>query len=491
MQHSAIWVLLMAAMIVLSACTGSTPDTKTRPNARSVPASSISSQSSNNSLSSTSNSSSSTSSSSSQSAANYLIINEIVASPDDFNFLAGNDWFELYNPTPDAVSLSDYQISDSNGELIQLPDIEIPQGAYLTFAAVAPEEASPPEPYVPFKLAAEDLLTLYFQGAVVDRLVWVDGQADEGNSFGVYENAQQTLIPTPSAINQPVPDAPPPSFSTDLIVNEIVASSNNAALLSGNDWFELYNSGSNMINLSDYWIADSGNVSYQLPAQNLAPGDYLVVAAVDFDDPNPPSPYVPFKLGSIDFVALYNNDSLVGRLDWEIGDAPDGKGFGFVNSEAVTTEPTPGAENIAFVPPEPVTDSGIIISEIVASSSDDNYLAGNDWFELQNTGNSPIYLGDFSIADASHPPHPLPAMTLDPGQFIVIAAVDSDDPAPPSPNVPYKLGSADELSLYLNAELVDYLGWQSGDAPTGQSFSLIGGASFSVSTPTPGQDNRL
>ncbi|HEY7772038.1 MAG TPA: lamin tail domain-containing protein [Marinagarivorans sp.] len=60
----------------------------------------------------------------------------------------------------------------------------------------------------------------------------------------------------------------------------------------------------------------------------------------------------------------------------------------------------------------------LTISEIVAKSDDDAYLAGNDWIELYNAGSSIANLGDYALADSGSDIIPLPAISIAPGKFL-------------------------------------------------------------------------
>jgi hypothetical protein len=74
----------------------------------------------------------------------------------------------------------------------------------------------------------------------------------------------------------------PAAARADLVINEILAS-NRSGLLDddgdASDWVELYNSGSETINLLDYGLSDSPNLpgKWQFPEVRIDPGGYLLV----------------------------------------------------------------------------------------------------------------------------------------------------------------------------------------------------------------------
>ena len=84
--------------------------------------------------------------------------------------------------------------------------------------------------------------------------------------------------------------------------------------------------------------------------------------------------------------------------------------------------------------------AALVISEIVAKSADDSFLGGNDWIELHNTSQQTVNLGDYALADSASEIISLPATSIAPGQYVVIAAVDAEEVSPPLLSVPFKLG---------------------------------------------------
>lgn len=417
-----------------------------------------------------------------------LVISEVVAKSYDDDYLDGNDWIEIYNTGTEVVDLSNYRLADSSSAKSALPMEQLNPGEYLIIAAVDPEESYPSS--VPFKLGAEDSVLLYLDGDLIDSLAWLDGDIYKGNGYGLVDGSALATSPTPGLSNKiaelnsgPAVD---PAGSSDLIINEIVAKSDDDAFLDGSDWIELYNAGTEPVNLSGYLLADSGSEQFSLPVGWLEAGEYFVIAAVGAEGADSSS--MPFKLGSEDAVLLYLDDELVGRLSWADGEALKGNGYGLVEGVEETTIPTPGAENKADEEAQGNPDSGLMINEIVAKSDDDSYLGGNDWIEIYNAGTETVDLSQYTLADSGSDKIALPAIQLSPGEYLVIAAVDSEDTNPPSPFVPFKLGSVDSVQLYLGADLVARLAWSNGDAGQGSSYGFVGGVA-QITTPTPGQAN--
>ena len=262
-------------------------------------------------------SASTTSDTSTLSPGNTLVINEVVAKDSE----GGDDWIELY-VTEGTVNLADYTLIDDNEEslLQSLPDLTLSVGEYVVIHAIdAEDEAEQDGYYVTFKLGASDSVSLFNADVLVDHIEWNKGEALSGFSYGRFNNGTggfQTLSPTKAASNAQADRGP-------LMINEIV----NKDASDGDDWFELYNSGSETIELADYTVVDDGDeqVPAALPDVSLAPGEYLVVYATEVD---PGEYYVPFKLGSNDSLTLELDGTTVDYLAWDDSDAPQGYSYG-------------------------------------------------------------------------------------------------------------------------------------------------------------------
>ena len=271
-----------------------------------------------------------------------------------------------------------------------------------------------------------------------------------------------------------------------LIINEIVAAAEN----DGTDWIELY-AVSDIADLSIYSVVDDNesHTAQALPAVALAAGEFIVVQAID-DADTPPTDgyYVTFKLGGDDAVTLFKNDVQVDVLDWSDGDAPLGYSFGLypdADGSAITLSPTQGLANVQ--PTETVVERDTVINhsaqlrinEIVAKDSNDGY----DWIEVYASGDTDVFLGDYTVADASSDLLSLPDVTISAGTFYRVYA--TTDNVETLATVAFKLGSSDEVSLFKGDDLVDQLSWDKGDALIGYSYGRFPDGSDAVTTLTP------
>lgn len=395
--------------------------------------------------------------------ATQLVINEIVASATD----GGNDWIELYALQGD-IELADYTIVDDSSEHTPqlLPDIVLAEGDFVVIQAIS-EDDTPPETgyYVTFKLGGDDAVTLYKDDDIVYQLDWEDGDAEEGYSFGLYldgTGTAQTLSPTPGEANEIAQD----EVVLDSILNEAAAIRINEVVAKddaeGEDWIELYVSGSDAVNLANYWISDENNQLVNLPEITLLSGQFYKIYATTDNVENADS--IPFKLGSSDTVSLFNGDDLIDQLSWKKGQALIGYSFGrFPDGSDSTSVLTPSplmANSTALHGP-------LVINEIMA----DDINGGYDWFELFNNGIANINLAQYQVIDESDDIAPinLPDVVLAPGDYITIFATTEDIN---DYSVTFKLGKTDELSLILDDETVDYIEWDDSDVIAGFSYGL-------------------
>ena len=116
----------------------------------------------------------------------------------------------------------------------------------------------------------------------------------------------------------PNSDPEPPAAYEGLVINEVAASGE------PNDWFELYNTSDQAIDLAGCtWaddLGDPGKASFD-DGVTIAPGEYLVIDVTDDDE--------GFGIGSDEELAVYApDDSIIDSTDWDEGDSPEGGSYG-------------------------------------------------------------------------------------------------------------------------------------------------------------------
>jgi hypothetical protein len=142
-----------------------------------------------------------------------------------------------------------------------------------------------------------------------------------------------------------------------------------------------------------------------------------------------------------------------------------------------------------IVPDLPPEEKPLLrINEVVANAPG----GGPDWFELLATGDEAVFLGDYTVVDGdvTHTPVPLPKVTLQPGDFIVVEAIAAGDWSA-NPSVPFKFGSNDALILALDTETVDQVSWWGQAPPEGTGYGRLpdGTGDWQLTQPTSSAPN--
>lgn len=232
--------------------------------------------------------------------ANTLRINEIMAAPrtglrDEDGEL--QDWIELYNAGTIRIDLQDYALSDSEDRLTKW---FFPQGAYIDpgqyyIVFCSGKDRTGAEtgyPHTNFRLSAEgETVTLANAlGQLVDRVVFETLPAD--CSYGRNENTgawQEYTLATPGASN-----SESGAFRADdymralnfskVYISEVMASNDHVNVIQGSDnkdWVELYNAGTEAVDISGWGLSDNINWprKWQFPADSVIwPGQYKIVS---------------------------------------------------------------------------------------------------------------------------------------------------------------------------------------------------------------------
>ncbi|MBI1841210.1 MAG: lamin tail domain-containing protein, partial [Verrucomicrobia bacterium] len=264
---------------------------------------------------------------------------------------------ELYNSGDTVVDLSAYYLTDTYTNLTkwQFPaGATIPAKGFITlWADGQAAQTAPGSIHTPFKLdpVAGSLALVRMQGspsipAVMDYLNYSGLPADQ--SYGSYPDGEPRdrrsfYYPTASAANNPVyPDL-------KVTINEVMADNQKTILdtASGkySDWFELYNGGSTVVDLTNYRLTDNltNTTRYVIPSGYTIPaGGFLLVWAdgdTSLNQPSRPDLHVNFKLSkSGKSVGLFAPDNrLVDGFsfgaqipDMSLGRFPDGATTGLI-----------------------------------------------------------------------------------------------------------------------------------------------------------------
>ena len=305
-----------------------------------------------------------------------LWINEVQ--PDNITGIFDNaglrdPWIELHNSGTNVIILNNHFLANNYATLNQwaFPNgTEINPGEFkIIFADAQTGQSTPAELHTSFRLtnttgsvALSRLVNGQMQ--VVDYLNY--GGIGSGRSYGDYPDGQSTnrqefYVVTPGATNNSV--SPP----LVVFINEWMA--DNLTTLADpadgdyEDWFEIYNPGTNTVNLSGFYLTDTFTNKFQslIPAgYTIPPGGHLLVWADNETTQNSPSRvdlHVNFKLSaSGEAIGLFAADGTqidavtfgAQTADVSQGRFPDGTGPVYA-----MTNTTPRAANLSPFPNAP------------------------------------------------------------------------------------------------------------------------------------------
>ena len=301
-----------------------------------------------------------------------LIINEIMYNPP-----SRNQWFEVYNPTPNeiiikgGVSQDSWKIIDDKGEhyLATIPlqgEMRIKPYGYVVISSSAlgflkdyPEfngtviDSS-------FNLKETNYLTLIYGSNLSTSVIWSANLGGDGNdksleyTNGIYRESL-TWGGTPGIINSveglPLPPAPSVIIPTPLttphdsnnpeiildtgkvIINEIFLDKNK------NDyWIELKNADNFSINLANWKLEiKSSKDIIDLPNSIIKPQEFLTLDSATNQ----------FSLANSDSLVLKNNyGKIISKINFQ--EIPNGLSIAKLKNQSwkITTTPTFNKENV-------------------------------------------------------------------------------------------------------------------------------------------------
>jgi hypothetical protein len=289
-----------------------------------------------------------------------------------------------------------------------------------------------------------------------------------------------------------------PAVTGDLVINE-VAAVNRGSVISGNatpDWIELFNAGSQTINLDGLGLSDDVLHPDRFvfpPNTLLAAQDYLVVWCDNAT--NAPGLHTGFGLSAEGQSILLSERDAGGVTikdvvifgpqipDFTIGRYPPGS-----DSWALTL-PTPNAPNQVQALASP---NSLRINEWMASPN-----TGDDWLELHNPEPEPVALSGLYLTDdlANPAPSPLAPLSFTPANGFVKLVADGN-PQNGADHLDFRISAAGETLTLLatnGATAIDQITFGAQSAGTSQG-RLPDGAStleFFVTTHSPGESNYL
>ncbi len=285
------------------------------------------------------------------------------------NVGAHTPWVELYNAGSNAMSLAGYYLSDNYTNLTRWAfpaNVSIPSNGYLVvWCDGQTNQTTALAPHAGFTLAsgaghvALGRIINVNAPQIVDYLNYTDlpnnwsyGDVPDGQPF--YRD--QMFFATPSATNnsalQPL----------TVFINEWMA--DNASTLANpyggsfDDWFELYNAGTNTVDLGGYYLTDTltDKTQFQIPNNGhylIPPHGFYVVWADNNNaqnSTNRPELHVNFKLSkSGESIGLFSPDgTAIDALSFgaQATDVSEGRFPDGTATILTMPTPTPGAANV-------------------------------------------------------------------------------------------------------------------------------------------------
>lgn len=265
-------------------------------------------------------------------------INEWMADP-----ASGDDWFELYNPNPQPVSIGRCFLTDdlnnrTKHEIAPLSFLGANTNAWQKFVADGNTGAG--ADHVSFSLrAAGEAIGLYTTNAVeIDKITF--GPQTTGVSQGRLLDGATNIVSFPGT---PSPGDPNYVLMNNVVINEVLTHTD----LPLEDAIEIRNVGLTPVNVSGWWLSDSRGLPRKYQITNNSPaipaGGFRVFYEYQFNDRD--QSFLPFALSSASgdevYLSATTNNMLTGqRAQAEFGPAENGVSFGrYVNSQGAIDYP--------------------------------------------------------------------------------------------------------------------------------------------------------
>lgn len=374
---------------------------------------------------------------------------------------AGAEWVEIYNSGSSTVSVNGWILSDNyNRDMVldisrvvwpeNAVDLDVAAGGYIVVARNGD--------------GGNCGFCMTNDGAFQERSVTLingAGASQHTATWNYYTTEGATLIENPLDPNvdwqeadQMTPGAdngnvslPEIEACLDICINEIYPNpiGDDAKDWPDGEWIELYNNGSTAINLSGWgMVLNSGDhitnlldlaLDFNSSVEEdwmLQPAEYLLLP-IDAAD--------GFSMGNTgDNLSLIRPNSTIGHyILWAV--APSGISMVAPPASIYWIRPpyaTPGWENPINLQDSVNGSSDLKLNEVMAypDTGLGDVYPGNEWVELQNTGDQPIALEGWTLRDGGFQALPLAdfvvsgantttgSLFADPGEYVVVGNLD-------------------------------------------------------------------
>jgi hypothetical protein len=351
-------------------------------------------------------------------AAIRVVINEVYSR----GTLEEPDWVEIYNDGNDPVDLSGWKIYDSGGQSGSKPKMEIPTGTTIAakgFIVITVDDES----LAGFGLSSNGE-KVWFENttAVVDSVEFP--MMSETQSYGRFPDGSNNLQLL-ETITKGAPNSNAMPNVVVVMMNEVYSRGS----LEEPDWVEIYNDGTEAVDLSGWKIYDSGGQAGSKPKMEFPAGTTIAAKGffvITVDDESAAGfglssggEKVWFEnaagvvVDSIEFPALETGTSY--------GRYPDGS----TNLQIMATV-TKGAANSNAIP------GGIVV--VMNEAYSRGTTTDPDWIEIYNDSNVDVDLTGYKIYDSgglngTKPKKEFPAGTIIPSKGFYVIVVDDADPS--------------------------------------------------------------
>lgn len=347
------------------------------------------------------------------------------------------DYIELYNAGKDGVDLYRYQLTDGSGARRFL----FPQGSVLApgeYLVIGCDSEVKLPGYGAFSLSrggGESVTFLSPKGVTLQRVQTIaagENQSQIPIGHGTWE---LTDTPTPGYCSPEEADAwasgHNPKVST-LQLREVMTNNRSYSDESGLccDWVELYNDGTNSLDISGYVLTDDMGVNrYTFPAHTVVGGgEYLVVYCASDKEG-----YAPIRLSSQggEMLILKNGDGAVADMvklpslgkDEALALGDDGRWS--IQSTATPGFPNDRAGYEAYKESLAAGLDSIRIWEFMPANTatvQDPRGGFSDWIELYNRGTEAVDLKGWMLSDDPTEPDKwvFPSLVMEPGEYLLL-----------------------------------------------------------------------
>ena len=300
-----------------------------------------------------------------------IVINEIQAS-NNYGLVdeAGEneDWIELYNDGPESVELNNLYLSDDPGDpckwKFQFDDAETNTFNVGEYALVfADRDTMDGNNHTNFKLPKSGgflgLFQVYGMDTITLDMISFDERISDV-SFGRYPNAtgefRNMVIPSPGSVNETKP------YKEEIVINEVLAKNETDITDEAGeyeDWIEIYNYGSETINMAGYFLTDDPEDPLKwkirtdsLDLTSLGPEAFMLFYADNEIDQG--RFHLPFKLsasGETLQINYLDNNTILTVYEIEYNELEEDQSFGCYPDASEHLEvfliTTPNASNIS------------------------------------------------------------------------------------------------------------------------------------------------